>query len=165
MTDKTVSDINIITLKPMRVACYRAISQEPEKDSTRYLYDWFTQQDLVLPPTRFGFDVEVPPGLHKNGCRGYETWIALSRHVNTAMGVTIQDFAGGLYATMTIYQPYTNNGYWISYGWKLLHEWVIVGELYRSANHQWLEEWIPQENGDDLRLYHPVKPLDKELLT
>jgi hypothetical protein len=161
MNHQNLSTIQIITLKAMQVACYRVISQEPEQDGARYLKEWFTRQNFVLPLTRFGFDVEVTLAVREKGFRAYETWIPFSSACPPeTLGVSVKEFEGGLYATLTLYHPYALNP-WIARGWKELHEWVIRSDIYRSTGHQWLVEWLPEGDSEDLRLYHPVISLDK----
>jgi predicted transcriptional regulator YdeE len=76
--------------------------------------------------------------------------------VQPSAGVTIRDFAGGLYAVKTLHNPFVDPFTYIPQGWKELHEWVIGSSQYRSGEHQWMEEIIPQAGGDDLKLYHPI---------
>ena len=102
--------------------------------------DWWRQQVTGGPGRRFGFDVDVTPEQQKDGLRGYEVWLTVPPGVQPSAGVTICDFAGGLYAVQTLYDPFVDPFARIPAGWKALHEWVIGSNQYRSGEHQWLEE-------------------------
>jgi DNA gyrase inhibitor GyrI len=156
MNNESFSTIGMETLDPLHVACYRAASPTPEDDASRYLEDWIARQNLSLPARHFGFDVDVTGRQRQAGYRGYEVWVTVPTDVPPSAGVTIRDFQGGLYAVMTIYTPFDDPFARIPSGWKRLHEWVIQSNRCRGAGHQWLEELITGEGGNDLRLYHPI---------
>lgn len=159
MGDSQLSEVSIEKLSPMRVACYRAVSENPEGDASKYLEAWYHQQNLSEPHRHFGFNVDVTPEQQKAGYRGYEVWVTVPEDVQASDGVTIRDFGGGLYATQTLYKPFVDAFLYIPPGWKKLHEWVTSSSQYRSGSHQWLEEMIFKEGGDDLKLYHPINPV------
>jgi predicted transcriptional regulator YdeE len=140
----------------MRVACYRVISQAPEQDAARSLKAWLGRQNVSSPSRHYGFEVEVTSNLHKDDIRGYEVWMTVPADVKSSEGVIVEEFPGGLYAVMTLNKPFDTPFVRIPNGWRRLHAWVIESDHYRGANHQWLEEIIPQEDGDDLKLYHPI---------
>ena len=126
---------------------------------------WIARQKIQVPVRDFGFDVDVTPEEQKAGFRGYEFWWTVPTAVQPSEGVTIRDFAGGLYACMTLYKPFSDPFARIPPGWKELHEWVIASDQYRSGSHQWLEELIAHPDGDDLKLYHPVMPAPEKPAT
>jgi hypothetical protein len=150
--------IRIESLDAMRVACYRAASPTPEEDGSRYIDEWVARQPVNGPVRRFGFDVDVTPEEHQAGWRGYEVWRNVGAQVQPGEGVTIKDFAGGLYAVMTLDKPFGDPFSIIPAGWKYLHEWVIASSKYQSGSHQWMEELLARKDGEDLKLYHPVAP-------
>ncbi len=82
---------------------------------------------------------------------------ALQLGVQPSAGVTVRDFAGGLYAVQTLFDPFVDPFGRIPAGWKALHEWVIGSHNCRSGEHQWMEELVAGTNGDDLKLYHPIQ--------
>jgi AraC family transcriptional regulator len=157
MTDSLCSAVSIETLAPMRVACYRAASLSPEEDGAKFMLEWWRRQGGGAPPRHFGFDVDVSPEQQKEGLRGYEIWLIVPERVQHSAEVTIQDFAGGLYAVQTLFDPFVDAFGRIPAGWKALHEWVIGSSHYRSGEHQWLEEIVGGRKGDDLKLYHPIQ--------
>lgn len=156
MTDHLFSEIGIETLEPLRVACYRVVSQTPETDAMNYIKQWLNCQNFASSVRNFGFDIEITPEQQKTGLRGYEVWMNVSLDVRPSDGVTIKHFAGGLYAVLTIYKPFDDPCKRIPAGWKVLHQWVIESDQYRGAYHQWLEEVISLKVGDNLKIYHPI---------
>lgn len=151
------SEVKILELNAMRVACHRTISIEPEIEGKAFLTQWYTQN--VSPDASqarmFGFDVDVKEEQAKQGLRGYEFWITVPEGVQPSPDVTIKNFAGGLYAVMRIHEAFTDPYGLIPPGWQKLHHWVIDSDTYIPAEHQWLEEAVGLE-GSDLDLYHPV---------
>ena len=165
MTDSLCSAVSIETLAPMRVACYRAASLSPEEDGEKFMLEWWRRQSAGAPGRHFGFDVDVTPEQQKEGLRGYEIWLCVSPEVQPSAEVTVRDFAGGLYAVQTLFDPFVDPFGRIPAGWKALHEWV-TGSSHsrggcRSGEHQWLEEIVQGDAGDsrgeDLKLYHPIQ--------
>ena len=74
--------------------------------------------------------------------------------------MTLREFAGGLYAVQTQYDPFVDPFGRIPAGWKALHEWVIESSECRSGEHQWLEEIVrgaAEDGREDLKLYHPIQ--------
>ena len=161
MNDALASEVSIETLPPMRVACYRAASLTPEEDGVKYIQDWWRQQSSAATGRHFGFDVDVTPEQQKEGLRGYEYWLCVPQGVQPSAGVTLRDFAGGLYAVQTLFDPFVDPFARIPAGWNALHEWVIgSSHKCRSGEHQWMEERAPGLTGngrDNLKLYHPIQ--------
>lgn len=157
MTSFNHTEIRIETLPPMIVASCRTISATPETDSTLTLRNWLATTNLQAASIRtFGFDVEVPTADSQAGKRGYETWVTVPNGTQPSAGISMKAFPGGLYAAMTLLKPFDDPFETIPNGWKYLHEWVINSAQYQGGHHQWLEELLVHEDGDDLKLYHPV---------
>jgi len=102
--------VEIRTLKPMRVACYRAASKTPEEDAHAFLRKWVTEHRAkgARPPRFFGFDVGVSEEQRSAGLRGYEVWATVPATVKPSEGVLIRKFPGGLYAVLRITDPFTD---------------------------------------------------------
>jgi len=151
------SEILVETLPPMYVGCYRVISANPEHDSQHTLQARLLKSGLSIVDTRiFGFAVEVTPAEAASGKRGYETWMTVASGTHSNNGIRIQAFQGGLYAVLTLFNPFTQPDKFISNGWKYLHEWVLHNHNYQSGMHQWLEELLFKPDCQDLKLYHPL---------
>ena len=151
-----LAGVQIESLPPLRVACLRFISPTPEDDWKKFMADCNALQNLPGPGRNFGFDIDVSSEQQKAGCRGYEFWYVVPDSFEPIESITIRNFEGGKYATLTLHKPFVDPYKFIPDGWKELHEWVIRSDHYRVASHQWLEELIPHPEGDDLKLYHPV---------
>jgi hypothetical protein len=153
-----MSEITVETLNPLHVAAFKGVSPTPEDDVSAFVQAWYNRQGLPGRMHNFGFDVPVSKDEEQAGKRGYQIWAVVPEGTQPSEGVAIQDYKGGLYATLTLEKPFTDPFKFIPAGWKTLHEWVITGSAYRGHEHQWLEELIPHEDGDDLKLYYPVSP-------
>jgi len=158
--DQTAVNVSIESLPPMRMASYRSISSYPEMDGAKFMNQWIAQQSLSAPTRDFGFDIDVTAEQRNAGLRGYEFWRPVPESVQPSNGVTIKEFEGGLYAVMILEKAFIDPFASIPPGWKALHEWVITHVSYRGGNHQWLEEKISHLDGDDLKLYYPLMPMD-----
>ena len=158
MSIPKINKIKIETLPPMIVGCCRVTSHNPEHDSIDILRDWLIKQNLMNSTVRiFGFDVESSSISMQDGKRTYETWAPIPADIQSSNGIEIKEFKGGLYATILLYKPFDDQFIKIPLGWKILHEWVIQNERYLGGQHQWLEEVLIKEQGDDLKLYHTVR--------
>jgi DNA gyrase inhibitor GyrI len=154
--DQKQYSISIEVLPPYRVACCRAVSATPEEESSARLTDWFNRHG-IKNNRHFGFDVEVSPDQSSAGLRGYEVWQDIPEGVEGSEDVVIREFPGGMYAVITLVNPFTDPFIAIPTGWKDLHNWVIQSNQYRGANHQWLEELIAHDDAPyDLKLLHPI---------
>ncbi len=150
------STVTIETLPPFHAACLRVISPSPELDGRSRLDQWIASLGLAARGRRFGFDVEVSPADENAGLRGYEVWEIIPAGILPADGFRIQDFPGGLYATLALTRCFGEPFERIPGGWMDLHTWVIQSQGYQSAGHQWLEELLTTSYGETLKLYHPV---------
>jgi hypothetical protein len=150
------SDIRLETLPPLHVARCRAVSETPEEDAADRMARWRAAQKLSGPFRHFGFDTDVTPAEAAAGLRGYEVWTTVPAGVQPSGGINLSDFAGGLYAAMTIREPFDDPFAWIPAGWQQLHLWVEASPRVGSADHQWLEELVDEAGRRDLVLFHPV---------
>ncbi|RPJ39825.1 MAG: AraC family transcriptional regulator [Chloroflexi bacterium] len=156
METQLTSEVTIETLPALRVACYRVISPTPENDGLAFMEAWVARQNI--PGVRkFGFDCEVTEEQGKAGLRGYEQWFTVPKNVTAPEGVTIREFPGGLYAVMTLYRPFEAPFERIPGGWQKLMAWVEASDTCQGIEYQWLEELVPGKEGNDLKLYLPVK--------
>jgi hypothetical protein len=161
MDKKKLLDVHIETLQAMRVASYKAVSETPEDDASKFMEGWIVRQNLPSDPLHFGFDVEIIEDQTKAGMRGYEVWYSVPESVQASEGVEIKNFAWGLYATTVLDKPFEDPFTFIPAGWKDLHEWVITSDSYRGGTHQWMEQIVPGDGGLDLKLYYPVVPFKR----
>jgi DNA gyrase inhibitor GyrI len=160
MSDQLYSPIEITTLPPMHVACYRAVSASPEEDAGNTLREWAARQGVQYPggARLFGFDAPIEGDVwEKDGKRCYEFWITVPPEIQPSEGVTIKDYSGGLYARMTIFQAFRDPFKNIPEGQMWLYNWAKDGPEYQVGPHQWLEE-VPVDSVEDLVLYCPIAP-------
>jgi ribosomal protein S18 acetylase RimI-like enzyme/DNA gyrase inhibitor GyrI len=158
MTKDHYGRVRVKTLEPMRIACYRAASATPEMDSIGCMREWLAKQKLgaTSGARTFGFDADVTPEQQKRGMRGYEVWVSVPESVRSSGGVTVKDFAGGLYAVMKINDPFKNPFEVIPAGWNRLVGWVKTSDKYGFGKHQCLEEHVEGEGGTYLDIHLPV---------
>ncbi len=156
--DDHYGEVRIQTLEPLRVACFRAASQEPEHDAFSAAFNWLEGQGLSLAAGQrlFGFDVEVSPEQAQMGLRGYEVWASLPDAILSTAEVPVRGFAGGLYAVMKVSDPFTDPFAVIPTGWQRLAQWAEANPDYAIGTHQWLEEHIETAEGTYLDLYLPI---------
>ena len=156
--DDHYGEVRIQTLEPLRVASFRAASQEPEHDAFAAAFDWMDQQGLSLAKNvrLFGFDVEVSPEQAQAGLRGYEVWSSPPDASRSTPEVPVKGFNGGLYAVMKVSDPFTDPFAVIPTGWQRLAQWAEASPEYAIGGHQWLEEHIETADGTYLDLYLPL---------
>ncbi len=152
--------VQVRTLRPMRVACYRAVSRAPEDDAHAFLRRWVAERrgKGSRPPRFFGFDTEVDEAARKAGLRGYEVWATVAPDVRPSEGVVIRRFRGGLYAVMRITDPFTKPFEVIPAGWGRLVRWAKESDRYEAFGYQGLEESVGIKGpySEFLDLYLPV---------
>jgi DNA gyrase inhibitor GyrI len=154
MTTQTI-DVRVVRLEPLRVASVPGFGPSPEAQAWEKLMAWARAQGLAdkLKAHRFfGFNNPSPAPGSPN--YGYEQWMTVAPEATAAEGVTIKDFAGGLYAVLhcsEVPNPQV---------WGQLVQWREAS-AYHSAAHQWLEELltpdIPFEAGWKFDLYLPIR--------
>jgi DNA gyrase inhibitor GyrI len=128
-------NVRIVRLAPMRVASAHGLGASPEGIAWQTLLDWAKTGRLleVEPAPRFfGFNNPNPAAGSPN--YGYEQWMTVSLDVAGSGGVTIKEFAGGLYAITRCEGLLT-----ITDTWHRLATWC-EGSPYIMGQHQWLEE-------------------------
>ncbi len=158
METQLTSPVTIETLPALHVACFRAVSPQPEEDGYEFMKAWIARQGLQEPESHFGTDCEVNEEQDKAGLRSYEQIWVVPEGVNGSEGVTIRELPGGLYAVMTLYHPFEAPFDRIPAGWYQLMDWVKASDTYKVGENQWLEELLPGSAGYNLKLYHPVAP-------
>ena len=151
-------DVQIETLKPMRVASVWGFGPSPENEAWQKLEAWAKPQglygDLANHPI-FGFNNPNPSAGSPN--YGYELWLQVSPDTLPEGDVRILDFAGGLYAVKRCEVP---KGQFEQIGetWKALVTW-LEDSKYKQGTHQWLEKSIATSSPDlefVLDLYLPI---------
>ncbi len=160
VNEKINSKILIKELAPMRVATYRFISQEPEREATLYMKERILKSNLRFDNLRkFGVDIPVSETQQEIGLRGYECWICLPDNVRNIEGTSNKTIPTGNYAVLRIDNPLQCPIDTISNGWIELHNWVKMSG-YKSALHNpnryMLEELLKIEGVFYLDLYYPV---------
>jgi AraC family transcriptional regulator len=149
------SEIRIVELNTMRVACHRAVSSQPEIEAFSTLVTWAKNQGLLdKKQTRFfGFD---NPGPSKDkDDYGYEVWVTVGTDVGGSGNVKIKEFPGGRYAVMRTGLPR------IRQAWAELVAWLKASS-YRKREGLCLEEHLnlPTDHPADsviLDLYLPIR--------
>jgi DNA gyrase inhibitor GyrI len=128
-------DVRILELPPMRVACAHGYCASPEEEATKKIRTFMAAQELDFEQVRwFGFNNPDPsPGTPNYG---YDVWITVGPEVEPSAEVTIQDFAGGLYA-VTRFKDLNN----IGSVWQQLVHWR-EDSPYQPGHHQWLENLL-----------------------
>ena len=151
-------DMQIETLKPMRVASVWGFGPSPENEAWQKLEAWAKPQglygDLENHPI-FGFNNPNPSAGSPN--YGYELWLQVGPDTLPEGDVRILDFAGGLYAVKRCEVP---KGQFEQIGetWKALVTW-LEDSKYKQGTHQWLEKSIATSSPDlefVLDLYLPI---------
>ena len=152
--------VQIRTLRPMRVACHRAVSKTPEEDAHAFLRKWVAERLAkgARSPRIFGFDVDVSEQDRGAGLRGYEVWATVPASVKPSEGVVIRKFRGGLFAVMRITDPFTDPFQVIPEGWHRLMRWVEDSDGYECFHSLCLEESVGGKGAfsEYLDLHMPV---------
>ncbi|AKI97398.1 MerR family transcriptional regulator [Kosmotoga pacifica] len=130
-----LSDVRIIELKPFNVAYYRAISESPELDAWKVMFDWLKNTGILNSPTTRFFGFNNPNPSPDKAEYGYEVWVTVPEGFETGGEIKTKNFEGGLYAVSSSYL------YEISEKWMQLVEWVKESD-YQFGEHQCLEETI-----------------------
>jgi DNA gyrase inhibitor GyrI len=148
-------DVRVVRLEPLHVASALGFGPSPEAQAWETLMAWARAQGLAgdLKAHRFfGFNNPNPAPGSPN--YGYEQWMTVGPEATAGEGVTIQDFAGGLYAVMLCPEIPSPER------WGQLVQWREAS-AYPGAAHQWLEELltpdIPFEAGWKFDLYLPIR--------
>jgi len=158
MTKNHYGPVAVRNIEPMRMACYKAVSETPEEDSIGHMRRWLGEKDLIgaRGVRVFGFDAEVTSEQQKAGLRGYEVWASIPKGVEPPKEMMLKDFSGGLFAVMRITDPFTNPFEVIPAGWKRLVGWAKANEEYKIVEGPCLEEHIESAEKACLDIYLPV---------
>jgi len=153
---KILGDIRIIRLRPMRVAYYVAVSEQPEDDAWTVMMKWVRANKLDdLFTTRFlGFNNPNPTP--DSDVYGYEVWTTVIDDIQGNDCIGIKVFEGGLYAVAN------TNMYDIVQAWQQLYNQIENNEEYEIGDHPLLEEHIivtESSWGSNMQvdLYCPIK--------
>ena len=157
---KITNEVLIKELPSMRVASYRIISANPERDTTNYMKDLIKQKKLNFYDLRkFGLDIPVSETQQNIGLRGYEYWVCLPDNIKEMHGATIKNIPIGNYAVLRIKNPFERSFDTISNGWLELHDWIKTTG-FKTALHNpsryMLEELIKIEGETYIDLFYPV---------
>lgn len=151
------TDFDVISIPPMRVASFRAISRSPEEDAWKLVKKFVKEkriEDDLEHHQIYGFNNPDPAPDKKE--YGYEFWIKMDSSFNEE-NTLVKDFPGGLYAVKRCnLTKESQSAFLQKFGmlesWSLLHDWVLKSP-YEPAKHQWLEKAInPGKKDSDLLL-------------
>ncbi len=137
--------VEIVKLKPMRVASVRAISTTPERDAWEKMRSWAEPRGLLEDIGKhpvFGFNSPDPSPWQKE--YGYEFWIRVEPDTKPSGDVEIKKFQGGLYAVTTCrLKEELESEFFKKEGslesWKNIVDWVKSSK-YKFGKHQCLEK-------------------------
>lgn len=151
--------VDIRNIAPMRVACVRAVSEEPEHDAWEKLRAWAEPKgflDNIDEHPVFGFNNPNPSEGRKD--YGYEFWMKVGSDVESEGEVTLRDFEGGRYAVTQCKLVGDPSGQPPEV-WMKLYEWVKASE-YEWQKGQDFEKPRDLSSSDEdlvLDLYLPIK--------
>jgi len=158
---KTTNKILIKELPSMRVASYRIISANPERDAVNYMKNLLKDRKLNFNNLkRFGIDIPVSETQQNIGLRGYEYWVCLPYDIKKLEGATIKNIPISNYAVLRIKNPFERSFDTISNGWLELHDWIKTTGFKTALdnpNMYMLEELIIIEGETFLDLFYPVR--------
>ena len=128
-------NVPILWLASMRVASAYGFGASPVGIACQTLLDWAKAGgplEVEPAPRFFGFNNPNPAPGSPN--YGYEQWMTVGPDVAVGGGVTIKEFAGGLFAVTRCEGLLT-----ITDTWHRLATWC-EGSPYVMGQQQWLEE-------------------------
>ncbi len=134
-------NVQIIKLKPMRMASAYGFGDNPEDQAWQRIYAWAKPQGLledVAAHPMYGFNNPNPSPASTH--YGYEIWMKVEPSVEPTGDIRIVEFTGGAYATMRCFaqgDPAKN----IPAAWKALADWCKSNNL-RFGHHQPLESVV-----------------------
>ena len=129
------SDVKIVQLPELHVACAYGFGSSPEEEAWDKLLKWARENELLEKHgiRFFGFNNPSPSPGSPN--YGYEQWMTVNEDMQPSKDIKIRDFDGGLYAVTRCKLPE------IGETWQALTKWCEESQ-YAFAHHQWLEEGI-----------------------
>ncbi len=146
--------VRLVRLEPLQVASFHAFGPSPEGLAWEKLAAWAGLRGLLDDPERhriFGFNNPSPTVGSPN--YGYEFWLELLDGDAAKGEVTLQEFAGGLYA-VTRCQGVEN----ITPTWRELSLWLEQSS-HRMGSHQWLERHLGGADNPETMLLDLYLPL------
>jgi DNA gyrase inhibitor GyrI len=153
-------EIRVVSVPPVRVARFQAITPTPEMDAFAMMQAWAGPKGHLEDPAAhpvFGFN--NPDSTVENPQHGYEFWVGVGAE-EADEKVAYQDFAGGLYAVSECVLSDDQVDYLAS--WGRLESWVR-DQGYVPGTHQWLESSPGNTpEGMILRLYYPIAKAKQE---
>lgn len=158
-------DVRIVTLKPMKVASVRVISNHPENDAWVKMLAWAEPKGLLRDSKRhpvYGFNNPDPQ--QGKSEYGYEFWMQIYEDMELDEGMEIKEIPGGRYAVITCNlteelesEFFKEKGYLES--WKKLIEWVKESPYEMAKEHCLEYAHDPSGSSGDyiLDLYQPIE--------
>jgi DNA gyrase inhibitor GyrI len=155
----TSKDVRIVNLVSTRVASVHAYGSQSEDLAWKKLEIWAKKKGFFEKPGDhriFGFNNPSPSPGSPN--YGYEFWIVVGDEIELEGEVDVKVFPGGLYAVLR-WDGQGDPNETIPASWKELVKWREKSR-YKSDKHQWLEEHLRPEKGEEvefiLDLYLPI---------
>ena len=144
------SEVRIVRLEPMRVACFNGFGPGPEEIALNKMLAWVKARQLLADGQVhrfFGYDNPMPTPGSPN--YGYDMWVTIGPAVTVDGEAKLVNFAGGLYAVA----GFAGHPMGIPAAWKKLMAWVEQSRYRPNDSIQWLEEHFnPPVPLDQLRL-------------
>ncbi len=154
--------VQIVTLKPMRMASAYGFGDSPEEQAWQRISAWAKPKGFLGDKTAhpmYGFNNPNPSPASAH--YGYEIWMKVEPGVEPSGDIRIIEFMGGTYATTRCHaqgDPAKN----IPAAWKALVGWCKENN-HRFGHHQPLESVVSgQDNPAELilDLYCPIVESD-----
>jgi effector-binding domain-containing protein len=155
-------DVQIVTLKPMRMASAYGFGDSPEEQAWQRISAWAAPRGFLDDKSGhpvFGFNNPNPSAASAG--YGYEVWMKVDADVEPSGDIRIIEFMGGTYAVTRCRaagDPQKN----IPAAWKALAAWCKTNQ-HRFGHHQPLESVVSgQDNPAELvlDLYCPIVDSD-----
>lgn len=125
------SEVRITLLPPFTVASCQRVGENPEEEVGDLMSDFIQKSHLYekKPDARL-FGMNNPsPGVLENGLHGYEDWVTIPKDMELPDSMEKKQFAGGLYAVMTISFPEF-------YRWEELKNWAESGQTEYEIDYR-----------------------------
>jgi len=154
--------VRLVRLEPMRVACFRAVGANPERDAWEKLRSWAAPKGLLNNMGKhsiFGFNNPNPSKDRPE--YGYEFWISVGPAVAGEREIEVKDFSGGLYAVASCRLQGDPEGS-VPQVWRSLWDWVQASGKYKWRKTHELEQCgNPEADVKDIELdlYLPIEEL------
>ncbi len=134
-------EIKVVELKPMKVASFQYVGENPEINAFKEIIEWANEKNLLNKDMKnnfFGFNNPIPS--ENNPIYGYEVWMPLDDDLEGDDKIKIKEFNGGLFAvTEMLLIDFISRQ-----GWNVFHteseSWMEENMYEYDSNVQWLEE-------------------------